>query len=390
MSILIRKHHGETGLSGIGKLGIIGFVSAMASALVTTIWAVYLNGFLGNSAYVGLISTFLSLIAVASYFIFIPIIEKSSKSKLYISSLAIFGISYILFSITKNFYLFLLIAIITNIVYAVRITSFGLMVKDKSPKNILSRNEGLMYTFGNLAWVIGPLIAGYIVSSSGTSTLFIISSIFVFLALGIVILTKTKDDEKLKKADSNIFINVKEFFKDKHRVIAYIIGSGPSFWWSLIYLFIPLYIINNNLPELWIGYFLFAIPLPLMTLEYKFSRLAEKKGFKLFFKLGFLLAAVASLICFFISSPYIVLSILVLASIGLAMLEPTTETYFFKATNKKTEERFYGPFNTRIEIGGLLGKFIPSLLILILPFNSVFLIFGIAMLVFFLISFKAK
>ena len=158
MTILIRKHHGETHLTGIGKLAIIGATGDLASAFTTTIWAVYLYSFLGNNAQVGLVSTFLSLAAISSYFICIPLIEKSSKSRLFVLSLIIFGISYLLFSIIDNFYLFLLIAIVINIIYAIRITTFGLIIKDKSSKKVLSRNEGLVYTFANVSWVIGPLI----------------------------------------------------------------------------------------------------------------------------------------------------------------------------------------------------------------------------------------
>jgi len=108
------------------------------------------------------------------------------------------------------------------------------------------------------------------------------------------------------------------------------------------------------------------------------------------FKFGFLIAAIVSIICFFVSNPYVIMILLVIASIGLAMLEPTTEAYFFKISNKEEEQRFYAPYNTRIEIGGLLGKFIPSVIILLVPFKYIFIIFGIAMLFFFLISRKAK
>ncbi|MBS3072773.1 MFS transporter [Candidatus Pacearchaeota archaeon] len=390
MSILIRKHHGEFQLSKIGKLAFIGSIGGLASAFITTIWAVYLNNFLGNSAQVGLVSALLSFIAILSYFVFIPLIEKSSKSKLFVLSLIIFGISYLLFSIIDNFYLFLLVAVVVNIFYAIRITTFGLIIKDKSPRKRLPRNEGLIYTFANFSWVIGPLMAGYIASKFGNKTIFFIASLLIFLCIIIFFISGIKDNKKERYADKNIFKNIKDFLNNKNRVITYIIGSGPSFWWSMIYLFIPLYIINNGLNELLIGYFLFAIPIPLILLEYKFSKLTSKIGFRKLFKLGFLIAAIASIICFFVPNYYIVLIILILASIGLAMLEPTTEAYYFKILDKKEEQRFYGPYNTRIEIGGLLGKFIPSLLILILPFDYIFLIFGIAMLFFFFISFKAK
>ena len=390
MTILIRKHQGEFKVSKIGKIAVIGSMGGLASALIITIWAVYLKSFLSSNAQVGLVSTFLSLIAIISYFISIPLVEKSSKSKLYAFSLIIFGISYILFSITKNFWLFLSIAVITNIFYAIRLTSFGLIVKDKSQKNKLSRNEGLIYTFANSAWVIGPLIAGYLASNSGESIVFIIASVLIFLCLITFLTSGIKDNKKQKNIDKNILKNIKDFFSNKDRIITYIIGSGPSFWWALIYLFIPLYILEKGLNELWIGYFLFAIPIPLIILEYKMSMVSEKYGFRKLFKIGFLIAAVFSITSFFISNVYFVLGLLILASIGLAMLEPTTESYFFKVSNKEEEQRFYGPYNTRVEVGSLLGKFIPSVIILFFPLNTVFLIFGIAMFLFFLISFKVK
>ncbi|MEK6873357.1 MAG: MFS transporter [Nanoarchaeota archaeon] len=390
MTILIRKHQGEFKVSKIGKIAVIGSMGGLASALITTIWAVYLKSFLSTNAQVGLVSTFLSLIAIISYFVSIPLVEKSSKSKLYAFSLIVFGISYLLFSITKNFWFFLSIAVITNIFYAIRLTSFGLIIKDKSQKNKLSRNEGLIYTFANSAWVIGPLIAGYLASNSNESVVFIIASALIFLCLITFIASGINDNKKQKNIDKSILKNVKDFFSNKDRIITYIIGSGPSFWWALIYLFIPLYILEKGLNELWIGYFLFAIPIPLILLEYKMSKISEKRGFRKFFKLGFLIAAIFSIACFFISNAYFVLVLLVLASIGLAMLEPTTESYYFKITDKRVEQRFYGPYNTRMEMGGLLGKFIPSIIILFFPLNTVFLVFGIAMLFFLLISFKAK
>ncbi|MEM3113135.1 MAG: MFS transporter [Candidatus Pacearchaeota archaeon] len=390
MSILIRKHHGVREFTGIGKLSLVGFISALANSFVITIWAVYLNSFINDTAKVGLISAFLTLVAVASYFIFIPFIEKSSKTKIYSFSLIIFGISYLLFAFIKSFALFMAVAIIINLTYALRITSFGLIIKDKSGKKRLPRNEGIIYTFANIAFIIGPLIAGYISSKSGNPMIFIITSILIFLTLIIFNFSNIKDDHELKKTHKNLFLNAFKFLKNKDRSIAYIIGSGPSFWWALIYLFIPLYIINNGLDKLWIGYFLFAVPIPLIFLEYKISNKVNKTGFRKLFTFGFLIASISALICFFLGNIYIILGVLILASIGLAMLEPTTEAYFFFVSNKKDEQRFYGPYNTRIELGGLAGKFIPGIILLFLPFKYIFIVFSAIMFLFFLISLISK
>jgi MFS family permease len=94
---------------------------------------------------------------------------------------------------------------------------------------------------------------------------------------------------------------------------------------------------------------------------------------------------------FFIKNFYITLGLLVFASFFLAMLEPTTEAYFFDITSKTGEEnKFYGPYNTSLEIGFIIGKIIPAIILIFLPFNYIFLAFAAFFLILFLLSFRAR
>ena len=68
----------------------------------------------------------------------------------------------------------------------------GIIVKDKSGKRQLSRNEGLIYTFSNIAWIIGPLIAGYISNKFGFNLIFTLAAIFLFIAFLLFKLSKIK------------------------------------------------------------------------------------------------------------------------------------------------------------------------------------------------------
>src|SRR3989344_872954 len=391
MGVILRKHQGEMHLTKISKLSLVGVLVALSSSFIITIWAVYLDSFFHSISIVGLVSSMLTLIGIATYFISIPIIEKNNKAKIFTYTLLVYAIAYLAFIITKNVWLFLLVAVITTITGTLRVTSFGLIIKDSSSKTKLSRNEGLIYTVLNLAFVVGPLAAGYILSEHGSSFVFALASMFIFLAFLMFKFESLNDPTKTKKIDKNLIKNFFAFFKKKERVYAYIIGGGVSFWWSLAYLFMPLYIVRNGLSELWIGYFLFALPIPLIILEYKFSNRADKHGFKKFFKIGFIIPCIGALICFFmVENVFAVLGVLVVSSIGLAMLEPTTEAYFFKISTRKEEQRFYGPYNTRLEVAGFFGKAIPSVFLLFMPFKYIFLLFSAVMFLMFLISFKIK
>ncbi|MFA5020423.1 MAG: MFS transporter [Candidatus Pacearchaeota archaeon] len=390
MGVLIRRHEGIPRLTGIAKLSIIIFFATISSALIDTIWAVYLDSFFHSESIVGFFSAALTVVSFISYFLFIPFIEKTSKSRIYVYTLFSFIITYILFAINKNFYIFVILAFILMILHTFRITSFGIIVRDKSEETKLSRNEGLIYTFTNIAWVLGPLIAGYTAEKYGINIIFALAAVFVFIAFSFFIILRVNDANIKKRTDEGIVKNFVKFFNNRNRALAYVIRGGVYLWWVLIYLFIPLHIIRSGLNDLWIGYFLFAVAVPLIIFGYRFSILAGKWGFKRIFKFGFLYVAVISSSCFFITNIYIILMMLVLASIGLALLEATSEAYFFDVITKEQESRFYGPYNTSVDSSQFIGKICASLVLLALPFKYLFLLFGGFMFIMFLMSLKIK
>lgn len=391
MSMLIAKRDGAPVLTGIAKLSIAGFLVAISLSLVQTIWALYIDSFVHSESLVGFIASALTLISFIFYFLFIPLIEKNSKSKIYSYSLILMTVAYILFALNTKFYFFVVLAFFITLLQTFRITSFGIIVRDKSKDSCLSRNEGLVYTVLNCAWVIGPLIAGFMANKYGINLVFVLSAIFIFLGFLVFIFSNIKDVNINKKTHKDLMKNFKDFFKNKQRSLSYFISGGVNLWWGFIYLFMPLHIMRNGLNELWVGYFLFAIVTPLILTEYKFSKLTSKYGYKKMFQIGYTFVAIISFLCFFIYNIYVVLALLVLASFGMAMLEPTTETYFFKTLKKKSEEnRFYGPYNTTMNFNNFIGRLSSAFILLFLPFNYLFLLYGLFMFIMILISSKIK
>ena len=387
MSILIKKHHTTPEVKNIRILAWIRLFISLASASIMTIWALYINSFVNNASTTGFVSSLLTLIAFISFFVFIHLIEKSDKGNLYLLSLFLTIIAYILFTFINSFTFFLITAICLTAVQAIQLTTSGVIIRDSSKKSSLAKNEGLLFTFGNLGFVIGPLIAGWLATKYSMSYIFLISSLFVIIALIISIYGQIKDPH-IQKSRDGIIPNLINFFKNKERVFAYVIAGGVQFWWVLIYLFMPLLIIEKGLSKAIVGYFLFAVALPLILTEYNFSKYPKKYSFKKIFMLGFIIPAILSIICFFIINIYTIMLVLTIASFGLALLEPTTEAYFLTIIKKNETSKFYGPFNTTFTINQFVAKIIPSALLTFLPFKFIFLVFGIFMFLFFLIAAK--
>jgi len=377
-------------ISQINKLGIISLLSCFATAAVATVFAIYLDSFVNNPAYVGFITALFTIIGIASYILLTPLIEKSNKTNLYALSILIYIISYFLFALFPFLPVIIILGIIISIVGSLRITLFGIIFRDKTKDNSVSKNEGIIYTISNISWLISPIIAGLIASKYGIQKVFIFSAV-IFLIVSICLrILKIKDTRKTKKTDKNFFKLSRDFFKNKDRVKAYFIGGGIDFWWALIYIYIPIYLFEQGFSTKIIGYFLGAVVIPLILIEYSVGKFAGKKGFKKLFVVGYLIMGFAVLLAFFTPNIYLILLILVLASFGAGMLESTTEAYFFDCINEKQRDKFYGLYNTTGELNAFIGRAIPAVILLFLPFKSIFIFFGIAMFIFAFISSRAR
>lgn len=385
-----RRHTGLFVSRSIFVLAFVNLFSALAIASISVIWAVYINSFVNNMALTGLISAGLSLVSVISYFLFIPIVQKSKKSQLFVYSLILLCITYLLFYFNHSLILFILLATFITILYTIRVSVFGIIVRDKSNDGELSENEGFIYTFFNLGWVLGPFIGGYVGSFFGNNYVFLLAFIFCFAGLIIFSFSKVKDNNQSKKINDKFFCNFFEFFGNKERVSAYFFRGGTFIWWALSYIFMPLYIVQNGLREIWIGYFLFAIAVPLITSEYLFSKMTRHYGYRKVFMAGFAIAFFFAIASFFAGDIFLIMFFLILASFGMAMLEPTTEAYFLKVSSRNSVNRFYGPFNTSVDVMQSIGKILASFLLFVLPFKYLFLLFAAFMAIMFFFTHQHK
>ncbi|MFH1585639.1 MAG: MFS transporter [archaeon] len=378
-------------LSQIDKFGIVILLTSLGLACSGTIWSVFLESIVHNPSYVGFIFTFFSVVALLSYFFIIQIIERYSKSKLYLLALLGFTLSYLVISFFQNLFIVLIVGLVIHALTSLRISISGIITRDKSGDNVVSKNEGKIYTQLNLAWMIGPLIAGYIAAKYNYGTVFFIAAFFIFISMLLFnFVFNIKDNRRAKRIDKNSLKVFLEYFKDRGRVLCYFLSGGISLWLAFVYIYIPMFIIDSGYGADIVGYFIFAVAVPTVLLDYFFGRLACKVGFKKIFFIGYFIIGVMAIFAFFASNLFLILFLVVLASIGLSMLEPSTEAYFFDMISKTQRDKFYIPYNTTIEVNYLISTFIAAVFLLYFPFKGLFILFGGLMLVMAIISLNIK
>jgi MFS family permease len=376
-------------LDDIDKLGFVGFISNLGFASVATIWAIYLQTFFHNESSVGFFITVLTVISLLACIFIIPLIERWDKIKLYGMSIALYGIFYLLFGFLSSLRAIITISIIMAVIISLRVTAYGIIISDKSKKKNLAKNEGFIYTFMNLSWLVGPLIAGFISRQFGLRAVFIISAVFIGISYFLFLNFKVRDGRTTKNYDKNLLKIIIDFFRDKDLVVCYILSGAINFWWALIYVYMPLTIVDSGYVGEYVGYFLFGINLPLILFTYLFGKIAGKVGFKKIFFFGYLLLGASAMLCFFIHNLLLILGILVVASTGAAMVESTSESYFFDISKRK-KDRFYGVYNTTIDINNAIATFIAATILIVASFKYLYLFFGGVMVFVAILSLKIQ
>ncbi len=375
------------------QLAITAMFLATGLALFNTIWAVYLESVIHNVALVGTISGIFALLGVLFLIFSTPIIERFAETKLWIWSILTSATGFLSFYYIDSIFWLLVVAVIIIFSGVIRMQANGILVRDLTKASNIGRSEGLQYALNNVGWMVGPLIAGLIAEKFGIRAVFIFVTFFCLTAYFSFKNIHIKDKNRFTEDDGKIrstIKNLKSYFKNPERLKNYFLSGGINLYWGTIFLFIPLFIIKQELPAYWIGIFLFITALPLVILEYTIGSKADREGFKKFFITGYLILATCSFIAFFFEDIISWIIIFVIASFGAAMLEGTTESYFFKTVKRKEEEKYYGPYNTSIYLVSGAGKLIISGALFFIANKYVFLLLSAEMFLLFLVALTIK
>lgn len=377
-------------LSRSNKLIFARLFIGIGLAIIDTIWAIYLNSFGLSNSVIGFVSAFLVVGSLFFSLISTPIMEKYNEAKLLLMSIIASAVIYILIPIFHNIYIFIGLAVVLSLTSALRGNSFGIIFRDNIPNKELNKKEGMLYSIENIGWFVGPLIAAYFLAKSGISWVFVVAALFFSVSLFAFFVIRLKKKKQKRRLDNDIPKNIKSYFKNKRLTLPYLMSAGISAWWALIYIYVPLFMLDHGLKEKEIGVFLSAIIIPLIIIEYKIGKLSEKKGLKKFFIAGFFGLAILSFIVFFMKNIYIQLGLLIFASFFAGFLEPIQETFFFKRTSEEDEEKYYPVFGTSWETGSFISKIIIAGVLLVFIDKYAYLAASGIMLLFAIASLKIK
>lgn len=371
-------HHGIL----FSKLALL---VGLSFSLLNPIFPNYLKSIVLTDSNVSIFYAAMALFMLLAAILSTVILKRVDRTKLTKISLILLSIGTFSFifstklgHVTFGAVIYSLFSIMTTIV-------LGLFVRDHAKKNDLGEEEGLHYKFQNIGYFIGPFLGGFLAVKMGQEMVFLLSSLIFFFTLLYFhhqhIYEKHPAIINRKFAHKEgLFKNFKDFFANPERTKAYLITVLLMSWIAFKRLFVPLFVIESGYKDSMTGLILSLSIIPLILLEVKVGKYADRKGVKLPVSLGFLI--MGFLLCVIFFNPFILLSFLliVIINIGKAFIEPLQEYYLFKNLPNEMEDRLYGVYMTADSVAYFLTSLAGALIFFFLPMKAVFLIFGLLFL----------
>lgn len=360
---------------------LLGFLMTLHVALPSYINSTFLTKFT-TEKFVGILYT-ISAILTICFFIVIPkILKRFGNYKTIQTVLCLDGISLLGLILSENLIVVSLSFIVTFISIAVIGFNLDIFLESFSRNSTTGKIRGTLLSTSNIAWIIGPLIASFILTDGDYWKMFLATGILI-----IPILLITRNNFRNFK-DSNYKIipfknTVKEIRSDRDIRSIFIVSFLLQFFYSWMVIYTPIYL-YTYLGFSWqqIGVMFSIMLLPFVITEAPLGKLADNRwGEKEVMSVGFIVMAIATGMIAFIEIKSFILwtSILFVSRIGASMVEIMSETYFFKKINSDKAD-IIGIFRTMRSWAYIIGPTLATILFaLSLSIKYIFIVLALTM-----------
>ena len=134
-------------------------------------------------------------------------------------------------------------------IFAVLISLF---IMDYIGKQDLARNEGRRMVHNGVAWMIGPLLAITLYTEAAPWLPFLVSGAVMLVALANFWKLRLGPNPVLvtpKSVAPSPLANIPRYFRQRYLRIAYCVTLTRGIFWSALFLYCPLYVLEADLPE---------------------------------------------------------------------------------------------------------------------------------------------
>jgi MFS family permease len=252
-----------------------------------------------------------------------------------------------------------------------------------SKNETTGNTRGLFLSILNLAWLVSPAIAGFILTNGDYWKIYL-TSLMLTLPILFILSLNFKNFKDSRYERTKFWETLKILYRRKNVFRIFIAQFVLRFFYSWMVIYAPIYL-HKHIGFDWntLGIIFTVMLLPFVLLEFPLGKLADKSlGEKEILNTGFVIIALSVATISFITSanPIIWAIILFITRVGASMVEIASESYFFKKINSD-DTNILSLFRMARPIAYLIGPAVATTVLSFTDIKNLFIILGFIVLI---------
>jgi len=256
-----------------------------------------------------------------------------------------------------------------------------------SDNKVTGSIRGIYMTFYNLAWLISPLLAVYLVSRGNYNLVYGVAGL-ALIPFFLIAIFGLKENRSAKKSDDNVWIEIKYLWAQKTQMARNIrsillIDFLLNFFYAIMVIYMPIYL-HDHIGLSWaeIGLAFTIMLVPFILFELPLGKIADQwLGEKELLIGGIIIIALSTIATSFLTLPNWILwaIILFLTRTGASTIEIMKETYLFKKIDG-VDTGIISLSRINVPFSYLAGSVFATVVFVFLDLRYLFLCLGLVML----------
>ncbi len=367
-------------LTKLKKLYIFSFIFSLHIALSAYINSTFLAQFIGEN-YVGLLFTAGSMATLILFLRSSKLLRNFGNKRITASFLILNMAGLMGMILFSNPIIVSLSFIVFNSTNTLTLFCIDIFIKHYGDPEAIGKTRGTYLTIENIAWMLAPLIAVFLITKEGGyKTIYIIAFMMVaVMASGLIISVRTFRD---KTYEMTPFFKTFKYLRTKKNMFAVVaINFILQFFFAWMVVYTPIHL-HQHIGLDWgpIGIIFTVMLAPFVFLGFPIGYIIDRKKIKkrTLLYVGFIITIISTVTISFISSPNVLLWAIVLFAtrVGASIIQTTSDVYFFTHTLEE-DANLLGIFRNMYPAAYIISPIVATLFFLVFPFKFLFLALGL-------------
>jgi MFS family permease len=330
--------------------------------------------------YLGYIFVIAHLIASSFILSLTRWIVRFGKYKVLIHILVLHLVSLVSLVFATNPFWAISLFILYNVTLFVSYVGFDIFTETFSCDDRTGEIKGKQLVIKSCAYVISPIITGFVLQHYGFNSLFALTAVIVFVA--IIVFIHLKGDYQENEIKNGFKNNIYQALKNKNIFNILLIAFWLSAFYAVMIIYMPLHLRQLGFEWSQIGLIFTVMLLAFVFFQYPAGVLADKKyGEKGMLMIGLFIAGITTFSVFYLETKtlWVWMLLLFINRTGACLVDVMTESYFFKQIDC-TDVYLINFLHTMRSFAFIITPLIVSLILMFYPLKYVFVCLGIFMI----------